>query len=236
MVTDVALTSANTTTINGTQFFQQPISVARPMAREERRLRELMNTHPEYGPHKKSPRKKSNFYKWNRRRMKGEARLLKYLDTEDRLLWFEHKAICLQYSGDKRLCGHPNRILLICPKGLYEFAASGHILCRRNMWIDDDGDRIIWSYEDFCLTMIFQFQMNPQNFTDYIGCRTTVGRDDYPEFSKIYRYGLQVRKRRAAYQKMMDTNKNRATVFMLQRKRQQVTRYTPLINPYCLLG
>ena len=125
VVTDVALTSANTTTINGTQFFQQPISLPRPIpmtTREERLIHHLRDTRPEYGPHKRSPRKGSNFYEWNRRRMKGEARLLKYLDTEDRLLWFEHKAICLQYSGDKRLCGHPNRILLICPKGLYEFA------------------------------------------------------------------------------------------------------------------
>ncbi len=230
IVNDVALTAANTTTVGNDTFYLQPISLP-PMTTEQQRLHELVVNHPEYGVHKKVPLR-TDFYEWNRRRRKGETRLLKYFDTEDKLLWFEHRAICLHY-GDDHHCDYPNRVLMISPRGLFEFRRkSGDLICRRNLWISNDEDGRHWSYEDLCLTMIFQFQMSPRNFTDYVGCRSSVARFDYPEVRDMYLYGRKMREQRAEYRKLMSVGEM-AAIFMVNRKRMEVNKYKPVGNPYC---
>lgn len=217
---DIPLTSLNTITVNGTQFFQQPIYIEHrngfqltdvqchdpPPPRQETPLQKLIRTDSDYGKHRRPPDPKKDWCEWNRRRMKGEHSLLMMMDVSDRLQWFDSKSVCLQYPTDKkRRKDYDGRILLLHPEGKYEFSSTGKLLSRRNIWINHDESK--WSWEDIVMTMIFQFQIHPDTFIYHVGCRDSLYPDDqsYTQIRKDFTYGFQLRlraKERERYQNL----------------------------------
>ena len=219
IIQNIPLTANNTITVNGTQFFNQPIHIRRDFAftmttmqegrPEETELQRLMRTDPDYKKHRKSPDALKDWDKWNKRRRKGEKSLLQLLDVCDRLQWYDSKSICLQYpkNGD-----YKDRILFIHPEGKFEFNTNGTLLNKRNIWISRHED--LWSYEDLCLTMIFQFQIDPRRFIYEVGCRDSVYTDEHQQLRKDFQYGYELRKRWAARAKF----NNLCEPFMLNRR------------------
>jgi len=210
------LTSLNTITVNGTQFFNQPTyfySNGFAMTEQvhdpphETPLQKMIRTDPNYGKHRRAHDRKKDWYEWNRRRMKGEHSLLKMLDVCDRLQWFESKSVCLQYPTPERSRrkDYDGRILLLHPDGKYEFSDKGKLLSRRNIWINHD--EAFWSWEDIVMTFIFQFQIHPDTFIYHVGCRDTLYPSDtsYDKIRKDFDYGFQLRlraKERDKFQKL----------------------------------
>lgn len=213
---DIPFPTTNTITVNGTQFFDQPIHMRRDYEFtmttmdetlvEETELQRLIRTDPEYGKHRKVPKEWGDL---NRRRRKGEKSLLLLLDVCDRLQWYDSKSICLQYpdGGD-----YKGRILFIHPEGKFEFNSNGGLLNKRNIWIDRHEDR--WSYEDMCLTMIIQFQIDPRRFVYEVGCRDSVYPDEYKKLRKDFHYGFHLRIRTKEREKFQ----NLCNPFMTNRR------------------
>lgn len=195
---DIPFPASNTITMNGTHFFNQPIHMRRDysftsftMAEQiqvESEYDRLVRTDPEYRRHRKPPDPDADWYKWNKRRRKGEKRLLQMMDVCDRLQWFDSKSICLHYPNDG---DYKDRILLIHPEGKFEFNTNGTLLNKRNIWISTHEER--WSYEDMCLTMLFHFQLFPRRFIYEIGCRDSVYVEEFQTIRKDFQYGYKLR-------------------------------------------
>jgi hypothetical protein len=224
---DIPLSINNTITVNGTQFFQQPIyienrngfvmdDVQAPPQPPETELQRLIRTDPKnYGKHRQPPDPKKNWREWNQRRMKGEHGLLKMMDVCDRLQWFESKSVCLQYPVRKpSRKDYDGRILLLHPEGKYEFSSTGKLMNRRNIWINYHEDK--WSWEDMIITMVFQFQLNPDYFVYHVGCRDSLYPDDdnYKQVRKDFEYGYKLRLRA----KERDKFQNLCNPFMENRR------------------
>lgn len=214
IIHNIPLTASNTITLNGTQFFNQPIqmfNMAEQVHDGETEYQKLIRLQPEYRKHRLPPDPLNDWDRWNRRRRKGEKCLVQMMDVCDRLQWFDSKSICLQYPNVSSR-DYSNRILLIHPMGKFEFNSNGTLLNKRNIWISTHEDR--WSYEDMCLTMVFHFQLNPTRFVYEIGCRDSVYSDEHKTIGKDFKYGYELRLRAKEREKFQ----NLCNPFMENRK------------------
>ena len=149
---------------------------------------------PDMGDYKQPP---TDWHGQMMRRRRGRKLLLSMMDVYDRLEWFEHRVVRLQYpSRSETGSEYGGRTLLLTPDRHYEFY-KGEIRCKRNIWMSTPGHVEAWSLEDQYLALIFNFQIDIYHFMA-AGCRDTmyVGQDK--QIERIQAYGFQIRKRAIA--------------------------------------
>ncbi len=149
---------------------------------------------PEMGDYKPAP---TDWHGQMMRRRRGRKLLLSMMDVYDRLEWFEHKVVRLQYpSRSATGSEYGGRTLLLTPNSHYEFY-HGEIRCKRNIYLCTSGRVSDWSLEDRYLALIFNFQADVYHFMA-VGCRDTMYVGERPEVERIHAYGFEIRKRAVA--------------------------------------
>jgi hypothetical protein len=149
------------------------------------------------GDYKPAPK---DWYGRMLRRRRGQKLLLSMMDVYDRLEWYEHRVVRLQYPLRSE-CGsdYGGRTLFLTPKGNFEFYKSV-IKSRRNIWICTSGRADQWSLEDRYLGLIFSFQTDFQHFVQ-VGCRDCLYKGEEQDVEDWYAYGYEMRQRAIAREK-----------------------------------